>query len=69
MRLKAKISMPIEDYILLYKLSKKTKCDIGTFIRKCLANYLYEHYQTEELEKLMDEPLTKKEWELIAKVK
>ena len=68
MRVKAKLDMPIDDFILLYKLSKKDKCNIGTFIRRCLANYLHEHYSTDDYKKLMQKPLTEHEWNLIAKI-
>lgn len=69
MRVKAKLDLPLEDFILLYKLSRKSKCTIGTFIRRCLANYLNEHYTLQQMEKIMDKPLSEKEWYLITKVK
>lgn len=68
MRVKARLDMPIEDFILLHKLAKKGKCNIGTFIRRVLANYINDHWTVDQLEKIMGKPLSEKEWNLIAKI-
>ena len=65
MRVKVNLDMPIQDLILLRKLTRKRKIAIGLFIKICVAEYLEKHYGSEYVDKLMEGPITRKEWYIL----
>ena len=67
--MKAKITMPLSDFFLLYKLAKKDECDIGTFIRRCVANELGRRYTYEELEEIDEKQFSESDWKWFHKMK